>query len=130
MATQPKQVVLREFNMPGTFAEAVTANRVCYYSAAGALSIATSAANMPAGVTERDFASGDVGEVVTKKVMRCIAGGSITAGDLVVATTGGAVVKAGNSEPIVGRALSTQTTTGAYVEVELLIGSYSPAAYV
>ena len=130
MATQPKQVVLREFNMAGTFAEAVTANRVCYYSGAGALSIAASAANMPAGVTESDFASGEVGEVVTKKIMRCITGGSITAGDLVAATTGGAVVKAGNSEPIVGRALSTQTTTGAYVEVELLIGSYSPAAYV
>ena len=61
MAVQPKQVVLREFNMPGTFAEAVTANRVCYYSGAGALSIAASAANMPAGVTESDFASGDVG---------------------------------------------------------------------
>ena len=129
MATQPKQVVLREFNMAGTFAEAVTANRVCYYSAAGAFSIATSAV-MPAGVTERDFASGEVGEVVTKKIMRCITGGSITAGDLVVATTAGAVVKAGNSEPIVGRALTTQATTGAYVEVELLIGCYSPAAYV
>ena len=61
MAVQPKQVVLREFNMAGTCAEAITANRVCYYSAAGALSIATSAANMPAGVTERDFASGEVG---------------------------------------------------------------------
>ena len=129
MAIQPKQVVLREFNQPGTFAEAVGANVVCYYSGAGALSIATSAV-MPAGVTEYAFASGDVGEVVTKKNMRCIAGGSITAGDLVVATTAGAVVKAGNSEPIVGRALTTQTTTGAYVEVELLIGSYSPAAYV
>ena len=129
MAVQPKQVVLREFNMAGTFAEAVTANRVCYYSAAGAFSIATSAV-MPAGVTERDFASGEVGEVVTKKIMRCITGGSITAGDLVVATTAGAVVKAGNSEPIVGRALTTQATTGAYVEVELLIGCYSPAAYV
>lgn len=129
MATQPKQVVLREFNMAGTFAEAVTANRVCYYSAAGAFSIATSAV-MPAGVTERDFASGEVGEVVTKKIMRCITGGSITAGDLVVATTDGAVVKAGNSEPLVGRALTTQASTGAYVEVELLIGCYSPAAYV
>ena len=129
MAVQPKQVVLREFNMAGTFAEAVTANRVCYYSAAGAFSIATSAV-MPAGVTERDFASGEVGEVVTKKIMRCITGGSITAGDLVVATTDGAVVKAGNSEPLVGRALTTQATTGAYVEVELLIGCYSPAAYV
>ena len=129
MAVQPKQVVLREFNMPGTFAEAVGANRVCYYSAAGALSIADSAV-MPAGVTERDFASGEVGEVVKQKIMRCIAGGSITAGDLVVATTDGAVVKAGNSEPLVGRALGTQATTGAYVEVELLIGCYSPAAYV
>lgn len=129
MATQPKQVVLREFNMAGTFAEAVTANRVCYYSAAGAFSIATSAV-MPAGVTERDFASGEEGEVVTKKIMRCVTGGSVTVGDLVVATTAGAVVKAGNSEPIVGRALTTQASTGAYVEVELLIGCYSPAAYV
>lgn len=130
MATQPKQVVLRDFNMPGTFAEAVTANRVCYYSAAGAFSIATSAANMPAGITAHNFVINEVGEVVTKKVMRCITGGSITAGDLVVATTAGAVVKAGNSEPIVGRALTTQATTGAYVEIELMIGSYSPAAYV
>ena len=129
MATQPKQVVLREFNMPGTFAEAAGANVVCYYSAAGALSIADSAV-MPAGVTERAFDSGEVGEVVTKKVMRCITGGAITAGDLVVATTDGAVVKAGNSEPLVGRALTTQASTGAYVEVELLIGCYSPAAYV
>jgi len=130
MATQPKQVVLREFNMPGTFAEAVTANRVCYYSAAGALSIATSAV-MPAGVTERDYLTiGEAGEVVTKKVMRCITGGAVTFGDLVVATTAGAVIKAGNSEPIVGRALTTQAATGAYVEVELLIGCYSPAAYV
>lgn len=129
MATQPKQVVLREFNMPGTFAEAVTANRVCYYSAAGALSIATSAV-MPAGVTERAFDSGEAGEVVTKKIMRCITGGAVTFGDLVVATTAGAVIKAGNSEPIVGRALTTQAATGAYVEIELLIGCYSPAAYV
>ena len=129
MATQPKQVVLREFNMPGTFAEACGANRVCYYSAAGVLSIAD-AAVMPAGVTERSFESGEAGEVVTKKVMRCITGGAITAGDLVVATTDGAVVKAGNSEPLVGRALTTQASTGAYVEVELLIGCYSPAAYV
>ena len=129
MATQPKQVVLREFNMPGTFAENVGANRVCYYSAAWTLSIADSAV-MPAGVTEQAFDSGEAGEVVKQKIMRCITGGSVTAGDLVVPTTGGAVIKAGNSEPIVGRALTTQPTTGAYVEVELLIGSYSPAAYV
>ena len=129
MATQPKQVVLREFNMPGSFAAATTANRVVYYSAAGVFTIATDSTYMPAGVTERDFAQDEVGEVVTKKVMRCITGGSVTLGDLLVASTGGSVVKAGASVPILGRALTTQTTTGAYVEVELLIGSYSPAAY-
>lgn len=130
MAAQPQQVPIRDFNRPVSFAGAVGANLVVVYTAAGTVNLPDAANALPAGVTEHAYTSGAPGEIVTEGVMRLIAGEAIALDDLVVIhNTSGHVGKAGASVPIVGRALSAQSTVGNLVDVELHIGSYSPAAY-
>lgn len=130
MAVLPQQVPVRDFNRPVTFAAAIGANIVVCYSAAGTVDVPGAANALPAGVTENAYASGATGEIITAGTVRLIAGEAIAVDDLIVIhNTSGHVGKAGASVPLVGRALTAQSTVGSYVTVELHIGSYSPAGY-
>ena len=103
-----------------TTSAAVTGGQVVYVSGSGTVANSGSASNIPVGVAAFDAASGaGVTYYSRGTVHRLTASGTVTAGDLVEAATGGAVAThtvGTNDARVFGIALTT-ATTGNSVEI-------------
>ncbi len=124
MADRPRQVPIREFNDAYTFSSAVDANVVCIRATATTATVPTAPYQRPAGVTEYAYAAAEAGELITKDVMRCLAGVAISTDNepLAIAGTSGRVGPALHGTWLVGYGHGTQTTVGGEIGVKLAIG--------
>lgn len=110
--------------VPMTASAAITGGKPVYVSGNGTVAQAAAAANIPVGVAAQDAAaSGDRITVFSRgTVHKLTASGTVTAGDLVEAATGGAVAThtvGTNDGRVFGIALTTATAGNAVQIMEL-----------